>query len=225
MSNAPNFFSMMVRLEGRRCLVVGAGKIAADKVAGLLSHGAQVEVVSPRAVQRIRELVRKGEIVWRRRKFSPRDVDGAFLAVAATNSSRINQAVFRACTARGVLCNAVDDPAHCDFFYPAVVRRGPLQIAISTNGQSPALAGRLRRELEKQFGPEWSDWVKQVGKLRQEILEKKKMSAKARRKRLLQMASPGEFQEFVRREALQKSGAAGGDGRRANRRPLHESQR
>jgi precorrin-2 dehydrogenase/sirohydrochlorin ferrochelatase len=214
----------MVRLAGRRCLVVGAGKIAADKVAGLLIHGAQVEVVSPRAVQRIQKLVRKGEILWRRRKFSPRDVDGAFLVVAATNSSVTNQAVFRACKARGVLCNAVDDPPHCDFFYPAVVRRGPLQIAISTNGESPALAARLRRELEKQFGPEWSDWVKHVGKLRREILDKS-MSAKARRKRLLQMASPSEFQEFVRRGALQKSGAAGGDSRRpANRRPLHKSK-
>jgi len=223
LSNAPNFFSMLVRLAGRRCLVVGAGKIAADKVAGLLIHGAQIEVVSPRAVHRIQELVRKGKIVWRRRRFSPRDVDGAFLVVAATNSSIINKAVFLACNARGVLCNAVDDPVHCDFFYPAVVRRGSLQIAISTNGQSPALAARLRRELEKQFGPEWGDWVEHVGKMRRELLDQR-MPAKARRERLLEMASADEFQEFVRRGSLQKGGAAGVSARKRVRRPLRKSK-
>lgn len=212
MSKVPNFFPMLVRLTGRKCLVVGAGKIAADKIAGLLMHGAQVEVVSPRAVQQIRNLVSQRKIVWRRRKFSPRDLDGAFLAVAATNSSTINQSVFRACHARGVLCNAVDDPPHCDFFYPAVVRRGPLQIAISTNGQSPALAARLRRELDEQFGPEWSDWVEHVGSQRREILDSR-MSPKARRQRLLQMASPDEFQEFVSR-----GGDAGVPARRQARR-------
>lgn len=217
MRNA-NFFPMLVRLTGRKCLVVGSGKIAADKAAGLLIHGAQVEVVGPRAVLRIQELVRKGRIVWRRRKFSPRDLDGAFLVVAATNSSIINQSVFRACNARGILCNAVDDPAHCDFYYAAVVRRGSLQIAISTNGQSPALAARLRRELEKQFGPEWNDWVEHVGKLRREILGKR-MSAKARRERLLKIASPDEFEEFVRRGLLQKQRAAGVPARRPARRP------
>lgn len=215
---------MLVRLTGRKCLVVGAGKIAADKVAGLLIHGARVEVVSPRAVRRIQELERKGKIVWRHRKFTSGDLDGAFLVVAATNSSTINQAVFRACKVRDVLCNAVDDPLHCDFFYPAVVRRGPLQIAISTNGQSPALAARLRRELEEQFGPEWSDWVEHVGKLRREILEKR-MSAKARRERLLAMASPDEFQEFLRRGRLQERGAAGPVAhRQARRRPFHKSK-
>lgn len=224
MSKAPNFFPMLVRLTGRKCLVVGAGEIAAEKVAGLLIHGAQVEVVSPRAVEGIQKLVSQGKIVWRRRKFSPRDLDGAFLAVAATNSSIVNQSVFRACNARGVLCNAVDDPVHCDFFYPAVVRRGPLQIAISTNGQSPALAARLRRELETQFGPEWSDWVEHVGKLRRKILEKR-MSAKARRERLLEMASPDQFQEFLRGGPLKKSEAASVSARRRVRRPPpHQSK-
>ena len=223
MSNTPNFFPMLVRLTRRKCLVVGAGKIAADKTAGLLIHGAKVEVVGPRAVGQIQELARKGKIVWHRRKFSPRDLDGRFLVVAATNSSIINRAVFLACKARGVLCNAVDDPAHCDFFYPAVVRRGPLQIAISTNGQSPALAARLRRELEKQFGPEWRDWVEHVGKLRREILDKR-MSAKTRRKRLLEIASAGEFQEFTRRGSLQKRGTAGA-ARQTTRLPVHKSKR
>ena len=203
---------------------MGAGEIAAEKIAGLLIYGALVEVVSPQAVQKIQKLVSQGKIVWRRRRFFPRDLDGAFLAVAATNSSIINQSVFRACKARGVLCNAVDDPVHCDFFYPAVVRRGPLQIAISTNGHSPALAARLRRDLEKQFGPEWSDWVEHVGKLRRKILEKR-MSAKARRERLLEMASPDEFHEFMRHGPFKNPEAATVPaGRRKRRHPPYKSR-
>jgi len=197
MRRRPNFFPMMVSLDGRKCLVVGAGKIAADKIAGLLKHGAQVTVVSPQAVTRIKQQVREGKLSWRRRKFSPRDVDGVFLTIAATNSIPVNEAVFQACQARGVLCNAVDDPERCDFYYPAVVRRGPLQIAISTNGQSPALAARLRRELEEQFGPEWSAWVEHVGQIRRDILGRK-LTPADRRKHLLDMAGPQAFRKFVR---------------------------
>lgn len=187
---------MMVRLEGRKCLVVGGGKIAAGKIAGLLKHGAQVTVVSPRAVRRIQELAKNRQITWRRREFSPRDVNRAFLAIAATNSISVNETVFRACEARDVLCNAVDDPERCDFYYPAVVRRGPLQIAISTNGQSPALAARLRRQLEQQFGPEWSGWVEEVGRRRREVMSREGASS-SRRKALLKMASPAAFREFT----------------------------
>ncbi|HEX6803587.1 MAG TPA: bifunctional precorrin-2 dehydrogenase/sirohydrochlorin ferrochelatase [Terriglobales bacterium] len=213
LSKDPNFFPMMVRLAGRKCLVVGAGKIAADKIDGLLVHGARVEVVSPRAVRRIQEQAREGKIVWRRSNFSPRYVNDAFCVVAATDSSATNQAVFRACKARGILCNAVDDPEHCDFFYPAVVRRGPLQIAISTNGQSPALAARLRRELEKQFGPEWGGWVEHVGRMRRKAF-RDKMPAKARRQRLLEMASLEAFQEFINPAPLDKGGTASASVRR-----------
>jgi len=148
-------FPILLRLQGRTCLVVGAGRIAAAKAAGLLSHGARVVVVAPKAVRWIRERAQSGKLAWRRRAFSARDLRGAFLVVAATNSAASNCAVFRACRARGVFCNVVDDPEHCDFFYPAVMRRGRLQIAISTEGNSPALAARLRQELNCQFGPEW----------------------------------------------------------------------
>lgn len=198
------FFPIMLRLRDRKCLVVGAGEVAAAKIRGLLHHGAQVVVVSPRAVRHIQQQARKGSIIWRRRAFSARDVNGAFLVIAATNRSPINKAVFRACRKRGVLCNAVDDPEHCDFFYPAVVRRGPLQIAISTNGSSPALAARLRRELDRQFGSEWSVWVRQVGRMRRELLEKE-MASKTRRRRLLQMASPQAFGAFVHEHKPAKS--------------------
>jgi len=186
---------MMVNLAGRKCVVVGAGTIAAGKIEGLLRCGAEVTVVSPRAVDAIQRLAEAKSVVWRRRAFSPRDVRGIFLAVAATNSTEANEAVFRACTAQGVLCNSVDEPEHCDFIYPAVVRRGPLQVAISTGGHSPALAARLRRELERQFGPQWGAWVEDLGRRRNEML-RKKLTAKSRR-RLQQMAAPKAFRGFV----------------------------
>jgi siroheme synthase-like protein len=194
---ALNFFPIMLRLDGQKCLVVGGGKVATEKIAGLLAHGAEVTVVSPCATPAIQKQARAGALQWKNRRFRPPDAKGAFLAIAATNSSAVNSAVFRASRTHGVLCNAVDDPENCDFFYPAVVHRGPLQIAISTNGQSPAAAARLRRELEKQFGPEWGEWLKQIGRARASILRTLK-STGSRRAKLLDLASERSFREFLR---------------------------
>jgi precorrin-2 dehydrogenase/sirohydrochlorin ferrochelatase len=195
-------FPILLRLEGRTCLVVGAGRIAAAKAAGLLHHGAQVVVVAPKAVPWIREKARSGKLTWRRQAFSARDVRGAFLVVAATDSAASNCAVFHACRTRGVLCNVVDDPEHCDFFYPAVVRRGPLQIAISTGGNSPALAARLRKQLERQFGPEWTSFVEHIGKLRQQFLSTS-MPLRKKRRQLMELAGQKAFLSF-RRQARAK---------------------
>ena len=192
------FFPMLLSLAGRKCVVIGAGKIAEARIESLLRCEASVTVVSPRPVPAIQRLAREKALVWRRRAFRTRDLDGAFLTVAATNSRNANAAVFRACAACGVLCNSVDDPEHCDFIYPAVVRRGPLQIAISTSGRSPALAARLRRELERQFGTEWGAWVEELGRLRKALLERS-MPAAARRRRLKQMATPRVFRDYLLR--------------------------
>jgi precorrin-2 dehydrogenase/sirohydrochlorin ferrochelatase len=202
------FFPLMLRLQGRTCLIVGGGEVAAAKIRGLLHCGAKVVVVSPSAVRQIQEQARAGLIVWHRRAFSARDVEGALLVIAATSCSPINNAVFHACHERGALCNAVDDPENCDFFYPAVVRRGGLQIAISTNGSSPALAARLRRELEEQFGPEWGFWVQHLGRKRRELLAKE-IPTEARRRRLLRMASAEAFKAFLREFDRQKSAKKG----------------
>jgi siroheme synthase-like protein len=165
-----SYFPLFVNLRGKRCVVVGAGEIAAGKVDGLMRCGAEITVVSPRAVPYIQKAARGGKLAWLRRAFKAEDVDGAFLAIAATAAPRVNAAVFRACTERGVLCNAVDDPEHCDFIYPAVMRRGALQIAVSTGGRSPALAGRIRQDLEARFGPEWELLLERLGRERDEIL-------------------------------------------------------
>jgi siroheme synthase-like protein len=161
---------MFMKLAGKRCLVVGAGKVGESKIGGIIDTGASIHVVALAASAQVREWAGAGKIELELRAFAERDLDGKFLAVAATASNRLNELIYREAQRRGVLCNVVDVPESCDFFYPAVVRRGDLQIAISTAGKSPSLAQKLRRQLERQFGPEYAAWVEQFGETRRLIL-------------------------------------------------------
>lgn len=196
-------FPMMANLAGRRCLVVGAGRVAQAKIAGLLDTGAQIRVVAPQATAKIRSWARTGKIEWRDRAFQPSELDGMFLVVAATPSTPLHQEIFREAAQRGVLCNIVDVPALCNFYYPAVVQRGALQIAISTEGNSPALAQRLRKQLEAQFGPEWEPWLEQLAEVRDKV--QTEVADPKRRKRLLhQYASEQSFAEFRRQRGKAK---------------------
>ena len=165
-----NLFPMFLKLEGRQCLVVGAGKIGEPKIGGLLDTGARIRVVALDATPTVREWARAGKIELESRAFLAEDLEGAFLAVVATNSRSLNERVYHEAQRRGVLCNVVDVPDLCDFFYPAVVRRGDLQIAVSTAGQSPSLAQKIRQQLEKQFGPGYAAWVAELGETRRLIL-------------------------------------------------------
>jgi precorrin-2 dehydrogenase len=165
-----SLFPLFLKLEGRQCLVVGAGKVGEPKIAGLLDTGARIRVVALDASPGVRDWARAGRIELELRVFSPDDLNGAFLAVVATSSRSLNERVYHEAQRRGVLCNVVDVPDLCDFFYPAVVRRGDLQIAVSTAGQSPSLAQQIRQQLEKQFGPGYSEWVAELGETRKLIL-------------------------------------------------------
>ena len=165
-----SLFPMFLKLEGRQCLVVGAGKVGEPKIGGLLETGACIRVVALAATTAVREWARAGKIELELRAFSPEDLDGAFLSIVATNSRSLNERVYHEAQRRGVLCNVVDVPDLCDFFYPAVVRRGDLQIAVSTSGQSPSLAQKIRQQLEKQFGPGYAAWVAELGETRKLIL-------------------------------------------------------
>ena len=146
-----NLFPMFLKLEGRQCLVVGSGRVGEPKIEGLLETGARIRVVSLDASPAVREWARTGKLELELRSFSDDDLNGAFLAVVATNSRTLNERIYREAQRRGVLCNVVDVPDLCDFYYPAVVNRGDLQIAVSTAGKSPSLAQKIRQQLEKQF--------------------------------------------------------------------------
>jgi precorrin-2 dehydrogenase/sirohydrochlorin ferrochelatase len=187
---------MFLKLEGRPCLVVGAGTVAEGKINGLLLSGAAVHVVAPRANVKVADWARAGTIRWEAREFSPADLDGMFLVIVATSSTDVNEAVFHEAQRRNVLCNVVDDPENCDFYYPAVVRRGQLQIAISTAGESPALAQKLRRELETQYGPEYESWIKHLGNARRELFARN-IDAEERRHRLHALASEPPVTELI----------------------------
>src|SRR5271154_3502058 len=165
-----SLFPMFVKLEGKRCLVVGAGKVGEPKIGGLIDTGARVHVVALEASEAVHEWANAGRIALEIRAFASEDLNGTVLAVVATASRDVNGAIYREAQRRGVLCNVVDDPEYCDFYYGAVVRRGDLQIAISTNGQSPSLAQKLRQQLERQFGAGYARWVAELGETRKLVL-------------------------------------------------------
>jgi precorrin-2 dehydrogenase / sirohydrochlorin ferrochelatase len=194
-----SLFPLFLKLEGRPCFVVGAGAIAASKISSLIEAGARVTVVAPRASDELRRLAEDGKFRWLERTYEAGDLDGVFLVIAATSDSAVNRAVFLDAQRLGILCNAVDDPPHCDFYFPAVVRRGDLQIAISTAGQSPALAQRLRREFEEVFDESAGEWVRFVGDLRREILATHPPSEE--RKQLLVELAYSERPGLKRRDA------------------------
>jgi siroheme synthase-like protein len=161
-----NLFPMFVKLYGRRVVVVGGGEIAAGKIDGLLKAGASVRLIAPQVHLSLVSLIRTRKVEWLPREFAAGDLEGAALAIAATSAPGVNASVFREAESRGIFCNAVDDIENCHFYYGSVVQRGDLQIAISTNGKSPALAQRLRKELEQQFGPEYATWLNHLGEAR-----------------------------------------------------------
>jgi precorrin-2 dehydrogenase/sirohydrochlorin ferrochelatase len=146
------FYIACLRLSGRRCLVVGGGEVGLEKVEGLLACDADVTLVAPDAEPALVDLAREDSIQWERREYRPADLEGKFLAIASTDDSEVNIGVYEDAEDRAMLVNIVDVPPLCNFILPAIVRSGPLAIAISTAGASPALAKRMKREIADAFG-------------------------------------------------------------------------
>jgi siroheme synthase-like protein len=143
-----------INLTNRRVLVVGAGPVAIEKIEGLLTCGAAIICVAPDGIEGFDAFVAEHGLEWRRRPYEPSDLEGCFLVVAATSNTELNRRVHSDAEERSMLVNVVDVPELCNFILPAIVRRGPLTIAISTSGASPALAKRLKREISEHVGPE-----------------------------------------------------------------------
>ena len=147
------FYIACLKLSGRRCVVVGGGEIGLEKVDGLLACDGEVTLIAPEAVDELQEYAREGSIRWERREYAGAgDLDGVFMAIAATDDTDVNIAVYDDAERRAMLVNVVDVPPLCNFILPAIVRTGPLAIAISTAGASPALAKRIKREIAEQYG-------------------------------------------------------------------------
>ena len=189
-------FPIFIKLEGRPCLVVGAGEIAKAKIDSLLEAGARITVVAPDAEPEIQALATSDRIAWQKRRYQAADLQGAFLVIAATSDTVVNNSVFVDARRLGILCNAVDHPPNCNFYFPAVVRRGDLQLAISTAGESPAFAQKLRRAFETAFDQHLGDWLGAIGQVRREILAAYPASeARKRALHLLANSDPGESQQ------------------------------
>jgi precorrin-2 dehydrogenase/sirohydrochlorin ferrochelatase len=162
----PDYFPAFLDLRGRRGLVVGGGSVGERRVRDLLACGAEVTVVSPALTPALAGLAATAVIAHRDRRFRASDARGAALVVAATGDPRVHRAVVAAARRHRALVNVVDRAELCDFIFPSVLRRGELQIAVSTGGRSPALAREIRRRLEPVFGPEYAELVERAGILR-----------------------------------------------------------
>lgn len=164
-----SYYPVALDLLGKKCVVVGGGVIADGKLDALLAAGARVTVVSPAVGARIRQLAAAGQLTLRRRHYQPEDVVSADLVIAATDDRAINAAIAADARVAGVMVNAVDDPPNCDFFAMAVVRRGDLQIAISTNGRSPAFARWMREGIDRAVPARYGDLLELLGDARQQL--------------------------------------------------------
>lgn len=165
-------FPIFLKLTARPCIVVGAGNLAESKIESIRAAEAAVTVIAPWASPAIQALAEAGEITWHQRPYRAGDVlDGTFMVVTATDVPEVNRAVYLEATSKSILCNAVDDPPYCDFYFPSLVKRGDLQIAISTAGASPALAQRLRKELNAALPLDLGAWLGELGNLRREVLQ------------------------------------------------------
>jgi uroporphyrin-III C-methyltransferase / precorrin-2 dehydrogenase / sirohydrochlorin ferrochelatase len=195
-------FPAFLKLQNRPVLVVGGGEIAASKIPSLLHAGASVTVVAPQLNAQLTQQAYNNEFTWLPKLFSSNDLEDKFLVIAATSLPEVNAAVFAEADRRQILCNAVDDIDHCHFYYGSIVQRGDLQIAISTNGKSPALAQRLRKELEQQFGSEYAAWLDHLGATR-EHLRAHSLNSESTKQKLHALATSEALKSFAKTPVAQ----------------------
>ena len=168
-----SYYPISIRLEGMKVVVVGGGVVAQRKIDTLLAYDADVHVISRKLTPKLSKHLEEKRIKISGHEFEESHLDGAFVVIAATDDPLLNRQVSEKASARGLLINAVDQPADCSFIVPSILRRGDLLVAVSTSGKSPAFAKKVREELEKQFGDEYGSFLVLMGHLREEILEKK----------------------------------------------------
>lgn len=164
------YYPVHLDIKNRNCLVVGGGAVGTRKVNTLLACGARVTVVSPDPAQQLKEMAAEGSITLKERAYRTVDLKDMFLVIGATDDEKLNRQISEEAEQIGILCNIADRPEACNFILPSVVQRGDLVITISTSGQSPALAKRLRRKLEAQFGEEYADFLLLMGVIRKKLL-------------------------------------------------------
>ena len=163
------YYPVYLNLNAKRCVVFGGGQVAEDKVSKLQGTGARISIISPEVTPSLQARSQSGEVDWHAREYQPGDLEGAFLGIAATNLPKVNRRISQEAAKLGVLMNVVDDPAQCTFIAPSIVQRGPVTLAISTGGASPALARKLREALSNDPVLEWADLAGVLSLARKEV--------------------------------------------------------
>lgn len=195
-TEAMNFYPVFLKLQGKKCVIVGAGEVAERKAARLLECGAEVSVVGREPTAGLRKLAREGMLEYVSADYDETLIRGAYLVISATDDRAVNEAVRDAANREEIPVNVVDDPQLCDFILPSIVQRGALQIAISTGGASPALARKIRLDLDKEFGEEYSLFLEILGELRKRILDKGRPSSE--NKKLFEAVVNSEVLDLIR---------------------------
>ncbi len=167
-----NYYPVYLDLQNKKCVIIGGGAVGSRKAKGLVECNADVYVVAPVIEESLLALGQKGLVRIHEKAYQARDLEGAFLAFAATGDPQLNQRVFSDAAGKNILCNIADSPKDCHFIVPSVIRRQELTITVSTSGKSPALSKQLRIELEKSYGPEYGEFLKLMGLIREKLLEK-----------------------------------------------------
>ncbi len=198
----PEYYPVYLNLAGKHCVILGGGTIAQGKLAALRDAGANITVISPQSTDGIKRAAQRGHITLLQREYKPGDLEGAFIAVAATNVWHVNRQIYEEAEERGVLLNVVDDPDQCTFIAPSIVRRDPITLAISTGGASPALARKMRETLSEDKVLQWADLADVLAQARRVIKEKRTVIDPTRwqcviTEELLEMARDGREEEAV----------------------------
>jgi precorrin-2 dehydrogenase/sirohydrochlorin ferrochelatase len=191
-----HLFPVFLSLSGKKCLVVGGGRVAERKIADLLECEANINVISPTAGDLIQLWSNQGLISWQAREIEVSDLDNVCMVFVATNNMDANRLVVNWCRERGILVNAVDDPPNCDFYVPAVVRRNSLVVAISTEGKSPMFARKLREQLEGFIGEEYGEFVDFLGEQREPI--KQAVNDIEKRKRIFEALVDSDILDLLK---------------------------
>lgn len=168
-----SYYPIFLDLSGKRSVVVGGGRVAENKLFRLAESGSRVTVISPEVTPAIRQAAHQGAVEWQERKYQPGDLENALIAIAATNQRSVNQEIFQEAQRLGVLLNVVDDPERCGFITPSIIERGPVTVAISTHGTSPALARKLRESLADSPDLQWADLANVVVRAREQLKVRK----------------------------------------------------
>ncbi|KGG79930.1 hypothetical protein Y919_09160 [Caloranaerobacter azorensis H53214] len=194
-----NYYPIMLDVNGKICKVIGGGKVAERKVNSLLEYGCIIEVISPFFTQKLEEYALEGLISIKRRRYIYGDLEGSFLVFAATNDNKVNNECLRECKEKNILINIANRRDMCDFIVPSKIKRGDLSITISTNGKSPALSKKIRRELEKLYPEEYSEYVNLLGEIREKV-KREVNDINKRRDILFKIINSGIIEKYVGKE-------------------------